>query len=320
MIKLFAKFILSGSLIYWLINTKKLDLSLIKSLVSDHLSVLFIGCMCIISSAIFSAYRWRFLLETKTMKKISIFNTLRLTWIGIFFSSFLPGAITGDLVKIAYAKNIHPKLTKTFLLTSALMDRVLGLIGLLLLLGVFTLLNYNSLIYLSPEVKKLIITNFLLLLAVVIFLYVLFLPEKWRNYILTITNKLPLIGSQSKKTLSQIWIIGKNKKTVIICLLLSVVMQSINVFAIWYLASPFFDKDLSLSVAFSFIPLGLISLAIPISPAGLGVGHFIFSSLFTYFGVKNGASLFNLYFILLIGINFTGIIPYIFTSKKSLTP
>ena len=57
-------------------------------------------------------------------------------------------------------------------------------------------------------------------------------------------------------------------------------------------------------------------IAIPISPAGLGVGHAIFDILFRYFSVDNGASLFNLFFIVTIFLHLLGGIPYIFSKKR----
>ena len=57
-------------------------------------------------------------------------------------------------------------------------------------------------------------------------------------------------------------------------------------------------------------------MSIPIAPAGLGVGHAAFHTLFGYFGIKDGASLFNIYFIFVIMTNLTGIIPYLLIDRK----
>jgi uncharacterized membrane protein YbhN (UPF0104 family) len=75
---------------------------------------------------------------------------------------------------------------------------------------------------------------------------------------------------------------------------------------------PFLENPLPLKYAFSFIPLGLISIMVPISPMGLGVGHAMFQELFSYFHITNGASLFNLFFLFQIFVNLLGGISYIF--------
>ena len=59
------------------------------------------------------------------------------------------------------------------------------------------------------------------------------------------------------------------------------------------------------------MPIGMMAVAVPISPAGLGVGHAIFDGLFKLYGTFNGASLFNLYFLTTISVNLMGIFPYL---------
>ncbi len=99
---------------------------------------------------------------------------------------------------------------------------------------------------------------------------------------------------------------------------MSMAMQANNVFAFWLISSPFFNSPLSLYMAYTFIPLGMMAIAIPISPAGLGVGHAIFGTLFGYYGIKGGASLFNLYFLALITMNLLGAIPFMRGKRHSL--
>ena len=94
--------------------------------------------------------------------------------------------------------------------------------------------------------------------------------------------------------------------------------QMLGITAFWILSAPYFSGNVHVPIkfAFTFIPLGLVTVAIPITPSGLGVGHAAFDHLFGYFGVNNGASLFNFYFISVSLVNLFGIIPYIFSSYK----
>ena len=54
-------------------------------------------------------------------------------------------------------------------------------------------------------------------------------------------------------------------------------------------------------------------MAIPIAPAGIGVGHAVFDTLFGLFGINNGASLFNIYLLAIVAESLTGAIPYLLT-------
>ena len=99
--------------------------------------------------------------------------------------------------------------------------------------------------------------------------------------------------------------------------LCSVAVQFIAILIFWYLVHPYAEgAQLDLAKVAAVLPMGFISIAIPIAPAGLGVGHAVFESLFQFFDVTNGANLFNLYFIVVMITNITGAIPYVLYSSK----
>jgi len=57
---------------------------------------------------------------------------------------------------------------------------------------------------------------------------------------------------------------------------------------------------------FVLVPLGLMVTAIPISPAGLGVGQVAFLGLFQMVGTAQGANLFTLYMVSSVLVNMSG--------------
>lgn len=60
------------------------------------------------------------------------------------------------------------------------------------------------------------------------------------------------------------------------------------------------------------VPLGLLVTAVPVSPAGLGVGQVAFLALFGLVGTSQGANLFTLYMASYVLINLTGALLYLF--------
>ena len=78
----------------------------------------------------------------------------------LFFNSILPGAITGDLVKVFYTKNIDEKLSRSYVLASTMMDRVIGLVALIGLSGVFSIIFYEDIIIVSDQLEKLLFFNY----------------------------------------------------------------------------------------------------------------------------------------------------------------
>ena len=63
---------------------------------------------------------------------------------------------------------------------------------------------------------------------------------------------------------------------------------------------------------FLLVPLGLLVTAVPVSPAGLGVGQVAFLALFHLVGTSQGANLFTLYMASYVVINLTGALLYLF--------
>ena len=67
-------------------------------------------------------------------------------------------------------------------------------------------------------------------------------------------------------------------------------------------------------------PLGLMVTAIPVTPAGLGVGQVAFLSLFHMFGTSQGANLYTLYAASFVLINLSGAFLYMSSQIPSLFP
>ena len=154
-----VKFALAGGIVAYLISKGKLDLSLLGR--AWEAKAAWVMCaLFIVAQILIATYRWKCLVEIKSEKKLPLFSVLMTTWIGLFFSSVLPGAVTGDLVKLVYARNLDRKLDKTFLLTTILMDRVIGLIGLLCLLGIFSIFSYSRIVAAAPPMQPRLFFNF----------------------------------------------------------------------------------------------------------------------------------------------------------------
>jgi uncharacterized membrane protein YbhN (UPF0104 family) len=287
----------------------KLDFSLVGQ--AFHIGYFWLISLCLILlQCLIGVYRYKTLLEIKSSKTIPYLELTKINWIGFFFSSMLPGAVTGDLVKLVYVKKIDPTLTKTFLVTSALLDRILGLSGLLFLSGFFSLVYFGEVTKISPQISHIILLNLFLFLGTFVFFLILLAPIRMQNIF------LKFIPKKLSSIFHQVFSLREKRKEIFICFLLSVTVQFLGILAFWTVTSPFYGVHLPLPYVFTFIPIGMITLAIPISPGGLGVGHAIFANLFSMVNISNGASLFNLFFLCNLSINLLGVIPYLLAGKK----
>lgn len=79
-----------------------------------------------------TAWRWKKLMEPQGIR-LSYAKCLALTFVGQFYSTFLPGITGGDLVKIIYTAKVTGSKTKSTI--TILLDRVLGLVALLVIAG-----------------------------------------------------------------------------------------------------------------------------------------------------------------------------------------
>lgn len=78
------------------------------------------------------AWRWHLLLRASAVH-IGFGSSLRLTWVGLFFNLFLVGGTGGDVIKaIGVARRTNRKAEAA---TMVLVDRIVGLVGLMLLAG-----------------------------------------------------------------------------------------------------------------------------------------------------------------------------------------
>ena len=102
--KLLVKILFAGAILYWLVSQDKLDFRLVGK--SFQNPVLWFTCFIILAlQNVVGAIRWRLILKTKNVE-FSLLEIVRIQWIGQFFSVVLPGAVTGDLVKIGYITSL----------------------------------------------------------------------------------------------------------------------------------------------------------------------------------------------------------------------
>lgn len=309
-----AKLAVAVALIYWLISSGKLDFSLLGSLGEHPLAVAAAALLSVFNFFLISI-RWKSILRSRSSVRIPNLGLLKTTWIGQFFSSVLPGSVSGDLVKIFYIQKYDEAFSKKFVFATILIDRVMGLCGLILLVGLSSLLFGNHIRSNAPAMGTLLNFNYFLSCAVILgFGIFFFFHDRFRVLLTFFQGKF---ASGLFQKLISLWDdLVSIKSKMLRAIGLSIIVQFIGVLIFWSLIQPFVDGKMDFIQALAFIPLGLMTLALPVAPSGLGVGHAIFQKLFEFSGITNGASLFNLYFFVTLAVNVLGVIPYVLTSRK----
>ncbi len=294
----------------WLFSQGKLDFNKLWDTLMDPkiaCTVIFMLCLQIL----IGTYRWKKLLELKSEKPISFLTLIKVQWIGQFFSSALPGAVTGDLIKLTYIKKIDQSITNRYLLFSVLFDRVIGLSALLFIAGMGSLIYYNELITLTPKMHQVIKVNMIFLFLSLGFISIFFIPKKLSTKIIVLIKI-----KKVQDLLHQVWAIADKRVDVIKAFVVSLFAHALSITAFYLINLRFFEGVIEIKDLATIIPLGQVAVAIPISPTGLGVGHVAYENLFRYLGQNNGATLFNNFWFYAMFVNILGVIPYLMLTNK----
>lgn len=151
---LFLKIGLAAGLLFFVLSTR------LNESARRDLHRVFVESPLMLSVALFSfslqmflgAQRVRMLLRPHGLS-LTYWNALRLTYLGAFFDSFMVTSVGGDAVKAVYLAREAPPGKKVECVSVLVLDRLLGLLGLLSLMVGLTLLHVRELAA-DPEISR----------------------------------------------------------------------------------------------------------------------------------------------------------------------
>lgn len=224
-----------------------------------------------------SITRWWGLLRSVGIP-ITYREAFRLTFIGFFFNSAVPGLTGGDLVKAFYIARQTPS-ARILAFMSVLVDRVIGLFALGLLSGLILLPHLGDETFRPPAMIVFIFLGISALFGAV------FLSGRLRRIVHfdTLIRKLPM-----SKTLVEIdqgiVIYRKHPKAVLLAILLSLFNHfSLVVMAI--LMGRALGIEIPATQFFILVPVCMMMASIPLLPGGWGLREGAFATFFGLVGV-----------------------------------
>tara|TARA_B100000886_G_scaffold260205_1_gene185102 strand:+ start:53 stop:1033 length:981 start_codon:yes stop_codon:yes gene_type:complete len=315
MIKTIIKLAIATGLLAYLISNGKLDFSLLLKSLNEP-GYFFLGFIMLISQCAINAIRWKLILSTQTKEIVPSIFIIMVNWVGMFFNTVLPGAVSGDLVKMMYLKKVDEGLTKTSMFLTVLMDRIYGLVALISITGFISIIRYEYLVSINDDVKSIVSINLLLLIGIILFISTLFVSKNLQDNIMTIFKKIPKIGNQLSHIMECFWNIGQNRAVLFKSIIISILGQFLGLSSFYFMTYPLASGAINLQDIYTFVPIGMIITAIPLAPGGMGVGHVAFDKLFHFLEISNGADLFNVFWVSMMLINLLGVVPYLLLGKK----
>ena len=237
---------------------------------------------------VITAWRWARLMRVQGLPT-SYGQCLTLTLVGQFYSTFLPGTTSGDVVKIIYAGRLTGQPTKSAV--TVLLDRVIGLVGIMIVGGtaaaVQLLVNHFGATAAAPPDRVLLRVVFLItgLLAVLAAGATVYFSARLRRWFgvdaLLDRLHLPEFIKHADRTLR---VYRGHMGLLAVLLLASIVSQTALPVAGW-LAGQAFGMRASFGCYLAYLPVTALATSLPIvPPQGLGV----LDSLVLHFFVTRG--------------------------------
>ena len=263
------KVLFGAAIVAWMVSSGKLNLAAVaRSLAAWPmvLTMLALGYF----QVVLTAWRWSLLLRAQEIR-LSFRQAWGLTMIGMLFNVVIPGAVGGDLIKGYYIARAASD-RKSHAATTIVMDRVTGLIGLLFVGAFMALVNLGETLR-SPATRSLGTMTVAGFLAGIGGLY----AAVFAGGRLSGMHFFPGVLRDVFRALHDY---RRQARAIPGALALSVVNQGITCGMYWLALRAGGVTDMPVGAFFLVVPLGLVTTAIPISPAGVGVGQAAFFALF----------------------------------------
>lgn len=221
-----------------------------------------------------TSYRWYLLLQALEIN-VTIARAFVINMVGAFYNTFLPGSTGGDVVKAVYAAK-QTTTHRTRAVMSVIVDRVLGLLALVLLGGVMAGYQYFKLPPTDPATHlcaEVGIGSLLILLGTCVGLFVYYNPLLRKISGLDfILRKLPM-QRQIQKVM-EVMEIYRNRGWLILFAIVGTLPVHGTVVLSAMFAGMAFNLPLPLTYYWVVVPVVVLSGSIPISPQGAGVMEF----------------------------------------------
>ena len=242
------------------------------------------------------ALRWRMLLAAHGIG-ITRRRAMDLTLIGLFFNNFMPGLTGGDVVKAFYASRLTAD-KKTAAVVTVFLDRVIGMVALGIVAGAAILLGLFVSGAIADSNYKEAAWFVLGFMVISIAGGVCFYSRRLRRLLSAAVRALPgyarvrrtrLVARAADliKRIDSSLLMYKYQKMVLLkTTAISFIAHFSAILAIYC-----FGRGLGITQAgvlhyFAVVPVGFILSSIGVTPAGWGVGEWVFGVLFAAVGVE----------------------------------
>jgi len=315
----FLKLALAASIVYYMIATGTLNLHDIAQLTQKKLLIFKVIVMILAGYSLLTI-RWYMLLTCQGVAA-SFSAVTRITCIGLFFNSFMLGSVGGDLIKAFYIAKENTGY-RTRAIMSILVDRIIGLETLLIVAFMTLLFNYKFIITipplraLLPAIGVCIVSSFVAAAAV--------FSKRIKNFFIVIGLNTILAFLPKKDVLinsyNALHSYSSKKEKLFQALLISLLTNMIMLYVFYMIGREIGETVIPFLGYCSIVPAGVITLSIPIAPAGIGIGQAAFYNLFKWYGAQSGtfgATIITVFQLIQLMVNVSFVFVYL-SNKRAI--
>jgi len=298
-------------MLYYLAWSGSIDWSSFAGLASAWQYTLLAIVLFFIATVI-QAWRLQMLINAQHLN-LPFPASIRLTFIGLFFNTYLPGATGGDLVKIYYASKGNPG-SRTEVITILLLDRFIGLFSLLTLPLMLAPL-FPQLVASRTVLQVLLATSLAIALGIGITAIIGARIDLANNRIMHWIEHKVAFGSLFSRMLHTLHSYRHHKSALFKALVSSYILQMLMITVSLAIAQATNPAGASLKMIV-LIPLGFLANSLPVTPGGLGVGEAALESLFSLGGLQGGAEVILGWRLIMVIVGLLGLVFYLRGEKR----
>jgi hypothetical protein len=222
------------------------------------------------------ASRWILLLQVHKVY-ISLYQAVKLTYLGLFYNNMMPGAVGGDIIKGWYITRHGTKDQRVKAAVTVFVDRLVGLIGIVMVGLIASFFVREKMEYEGIQVRWVVWGVF----AAMVLVSIVFLSRHVRRLLMIsqLLEKLPF-AKILRQIDEAIRIYRRHIPIMLMTMLLTAVLQGLAIVAIWMLTQALHLENVTFVQCLIIMPIvWVISSAIPV-PGGLGIIENLVTYLF----------------------------------------
>jgi uncharacterized protein (TIRG00374 family) len=241
----------------------RLDVGINRMIHNANPWLLWLSVLIFPITMVLTAYRWHELLKAIDIQ-IGVGRAFVLNMVGAFYSTFMLGSTGGDVLKAYYASRVTPYRTRAAM--SVIIDRILGLLALIILGGAMAAMQWND----NPQCRKIALGCALIMLCVALGLLVFYNRTLHRLSGLDFLIKRLPMQKQVQNAL-EVMEIYRTRPMLVLWAVIVTFPVHITVIISAYLACKSFGLQMGWLYYWAIVPVIVLSGALPISPQGAGV-------------------------------------------------